>query len=148
MSARALPDLTLPAHTGEDVHLLTSAGPGGALLVFVPYAFTPVCADELVTLVGSADALRAHGISPLVASCDTKYTLRAWADSALGDAWDAVPLLSDFWPHGALARACGVFDDRRGGPRRTALLTDASGEVVDEESADFGRPRDLGRFVR
>ncbi|SLM96028.1 redoxin domain-containing protein [Brevibacterium yomogidense] len=148
MSGRTLPDLSLPAHTGEDVPLLTGAESGGVLLVFVPYAFTPVCADELVTLVGLAGRLRARGIAPLVVSCDTKYTLRAWAIAELGDAWDSVPLLSDFWPHGALSRACDVFDHRRGGPHRTALLADSSGSVVDEETADFGTPRDLGRFVR
>lgn len=148
MSARTLPDLTLPAHTGEDVPLLTRAGAGGVLLVFVPYAFTPVCADELVKLVGLVGALRERGIAPLVASCDTKYTLRGWAVAELGDEWDSVPLLSDFWPHGTLSRACGVFDDRRGGPHRTALLADSSGSVIDEETADFGKPRDLGRFVR
>lgn len=148
MSDRTLPDLTLPAHTGEDVPLLSGVGSGGVLVVFVPYAFTPVCADELVKLVGLAGALRGSGIAPLVVSCDTKYTLRAWAVAELGDEWDSVPLLSDFWPHGALSRASGVFDARRGGPHRTALLTDASGSVIDEETADFGTPRDLGRFVR
>ncbi|SMY13219.1 redoxin domain-containing protein [Brevibacterium jeotgali] len=148
MSERTLPDLMLPAHTGEDVPLLREAGSGGVLLVFVPYAFTPVCADELVELVALAGAFRSRGIAPLIVSCDTKYTLRAWAVAELGDEWDRVPLLSDFWPHGALSRACGVFDARRGGPHRTALLADASGSVLDEETADFGTPRDLGRFVR
>ncbi len=148
MSDRTLPDLTLPAHTGDDVPILGAAGSGGVLLVFIPYAFTPVCADELGELVSLAGALRAQGTEPLVASCDTKYTLRAWADAALGDQWDTIPLLSDFWPHGALAHACGVFDTRRGGPHRTALLADRSGIVLDEETTDFGTARDLRRFVR
>ena len=147
MTTRVLPDLTLPAHTGEDVHVSSRAGSGGTLLVFVPYAFTPVCTDELGELARLAPALRARSVEPLLVSCDTKYVLRAWAEAELGDHWDTVPLLSDFWPHGGLARACGVFDERRGGPHRTALLADTAGSVVDVESADFGRPRDLARFL-
>lgn len=149
MIPRVLPDLTLPAHTGETVALRPQSADDAeqSLLVFVPYAFTPVCTDELAAVADLEARLRARGIRPLVLSCDTKYALRAWTEAELGDRWDAVPLLSDFWPHGRVARLCGVFDERRGGPHRTALLIDADGTVRDRESADFGSSRDLGRFA-
>lgn len=148
MTTQVLPDLTLPAHTGEDVHVSSRAGSGGTLLVFIPYAFTAVCASELEQVVHLAPSLRAQSVDTIVVSCDSKYALRAWAEAELGHRWDSVPLLSDFWPHGELARACGVFDERRGGPHRTALLADAAGSVIDVESAEFGQERDLTRFVR
>ena len=147
MSTRVLPDLFLPAHTGEDHSIRALRPDGRTLLVFVPYAFTPVCGSELTTLAQLAPALRRAGIEPLVISCDTKYTLRAWAQDELGEEWDAIPLLSDFWPHGHCARQCDVFDERYGGPQRTALLVAGDGTVLDEESADHGTARDLGRFL-
>lgn len=147
MIPRVLPDLLLPAHTGEDISIRPSADDGHTLLVFVPYAFTPVCGSELRTLLQLAPALRRAGTEPLVVSCDTKYTLRAWAQDELGEEWDTVPLLSDFWPHGNCARQCDVFDEQNGGPLRTALLVAANGSVLDEESADHGTARDLGRFL-
>lgn len=148
MIPRVLPDLVLPAHTGEDLSISARSATGRALIVFVPYAFTPVCGSELTMLADLAPELRARGIEPFVVACDTKYALRAWAQEELGENWDAVPLLSDFWPHGRASRLSGVFDEQRGGPRRIALLVGANGTVVDEESSDFGSPRDLGRFVR
>ena len=148
MITRVLPDLVLPAHTGEDLSISARSVSGRALLVFVPYAFTPVCGSELRMLADLAPGLRARGVEPLIIACDTKYALRAWSQAELGERWDAVPLLSDFWPHGRCARLCGVFDERRGGPCRIALLVDADGTVLDEESSDFGSPRDLGRFAR
>ncbi|GAA2106034.1 hypothetical protein GCM10009823_31840 [Brevibacterium salitolerans] len=112
-------------------------------MAFVPYAFTPVCSSELAELAALAPRLRAAGVRPVVVSCDTKYTLRAWAEQELGEDWDAVALLSDFWPHGRLAEALGVMDRARGGPHRTALLADASGTVTQVISADFGSRRDF-----
>ncbi|HJG79880.1 MAG TPA: redoxin domain-containing protein [Brevibacterium senegalense] len=147
MIHRVPTDLVLPAHTGEDVVVGPSGLSSRALLVFIPYAFTPVCGSELRSLAQLAPRLEEAGTEPFVVSCDTKYTLRAWAQDELGEQWDVVPLLSDFWPHGDAARQCGVFDERRGGPRRIALLVEGDGTVVDEESTDFGRPRDLGRFL-
>ncbi|WP_019157308.1 redoxin domain-containing protein [Brevibacterium senegalense] len=147
MIPRVLPDLLLPAHTGEDLSIRPSGPDGRTLLVFVPHAFTPVCGSELRTLAELAPRLREGGTEPVVVSCDTKYTLRAWAQDQLGERWDVLPLLSDFWPHGDVSRQCGVFGDRHGGPRRIALLVAEEGAVVDEESTDIGRPRDLGRFL-
>ncbi|WP_051297563.1 redoxin domain-containing protein [Brevibacterium album] len=143
-----LPDIVLPAHTGEEVSLRAEAARGnGLLLAFVPYAFTPVCASELRELAASAPAFAAEGAAVLVVSCDSKYALRAWAERELGESWDAVRLLSDFWPHGRLTAAMGVMDEARGGPRRTALLTDAAGEVVAVEEAAFGGRRDFTRLL-
>ena len=50
----------------------------------------------------------------------------AWADAEGFD----FPLLSDFWPHGAIARAYGVFDDERGFAVRGTFLIDASMTVL------------------
>jgi alkyl hydroperoxide reductase subunit AhpC len=59
-------------------------------------------------------------------SCDSVYTLKAWADSLGGLKY---PLCSDFWPHGEVARAYGVFNDEVGRPERAIFVVDAGGIV-------------------
>ena len=65
------------------------------------------------------------------------FTLRAWAERE-GYPFD---LLSDFWPHGALAAACEAFDPATGDARRVSLWADADGRVVDRVSSPAGSPR-------
>jgi alkyl hydroperoxide reductase subunit AhpC len=73
--------------------------------------------------------------------CDTVYTLKAWADSLGGVQY---PLCSDFWPHGKVTQAYGVFNEEIGRPERAILVVDEQGicryidvhqlrEVPDEE---------------
>ncbi len=57
-------------------------------------------------------------------SCDSVYTLNAWADD-LGTL--RYPLCSDFWPHGAVARAYGVFNEEIGRPERALVIVNAAG---------------------
>lgn len=57
-------------------------------------------------------------------SCDSVYTLKAWAED-LGNV--NYPLCSDFWPHGAVARAYGVFNGEIGRPERAIVIVDANG---------------------
>ena len=57
-------------------------------------------------------------------SCDSVYTLKAWAED-LGRV--NYPLCSDFWPHGAVARAYGVFNEEIGRPERAIVIVDANG---------------------
>ena len=59
-------------------------------------------------------------------TCDAVYTLRAWADSLGGVRY---PLCSDFWPHGAVARSYGVFNEEIGRPERAIIVVDAAGIV-------------------
>lgn len=59
-------------------------------------------------------------------SCDTVYTLRVWAEQLGGVKY---PLCSDFWPHGAVAKAYGVFNEQVGRPERAIIVADAAGIV-------------------
>ena len=59
-------------------------------------------------------------------SCDTVYTLKAWADSLGGLDY---PLCSDFWPHGKVAQAYGVFNAEIGRPERAIVVVDGEGLV-------------------
>lgn len=59
-------------------------------------------------------------------SCDTVYALKAWAEHLGGVKY---PLASDFWPHGEVTRAYGVFNEEIGRPERAVIVVDATGIV-------------------
>lgn len=59
-------------------------------------------------------------------SADTVPSLKAWAEQLGGIPF---PLLSDYWPHGAVGKAYGVFNDERGMDKRAAFLVDAKGVI-------------------
>lgn len=59
-------------------------------------------------------------------SCDTTYALTDWAEHLGGV---DLPLLSDFWPHGAGSRAYGVMNEEMGRPNRSIFLIDERGTV-------------------
>ncbi|MFB9376272.1 redoxin domain-containing protein [Kineococcus gynurae] len=108
---------------GGDLDLAELWAEGPALLVLLPAAFSPHCTSEVGALVAAEDRLRTLGVQPAVVSCDPVPALRAWGE-ALGVAF---PLLSDFWPHGAVARALDAFDAHRGvATRRSLLVVDGS----------------------
>ncbi|MDB5925265.1 MAG: hypothetical protein JWN13_4201 [Betaproteobacteria bacterium] len=59
-------------------------------------------------------------------SADTVPSLKAWAEQLGGIPF---PLLSDYWPHGAIGKAYGVFNDERGMDKRSAFVLDAQGVI-------------------
>lgn len=116
----AVPDFRLPNQFGEDVALRDLRG-SGVVVVFFPFAFSPVCRGELAEL---RDARALFTDVRLVAvSCDSRYALRAWAQQE-DFGFD---LLSDFWPHGNTARAYGSFDEAKGLAERASFVIDRGG---------------------
>lgn len=108
--------LVLPDAHGVDVALTG----GRTLLVFVPFAFSRTCTGEVAALHEERAWFAERGVRALVVSCDPVPALRAWAEHE----GYAVTLLSDFWPHGAAARAFGVLDEVDGFARRGSFLVD------------------------
>ncbi len=111
--------------------------PKAVLLVFYPLAFTGVCAGELTLLQADVEHFQNDRVQVLGCSVDSPYTQRVFADR------DGLkfPLLSDFWPHGEVARAYGVFDENAGVATRGSFLIDREGVVVWRTLSDIGRPR-------
>lgn len=111
----------------------------GVLAVFVPFAFTPTCHAEVGELSASREVLEGAGIACTIISCDSKFTQAAWVETA-GSAW---PLMSDFWPHGALSRDFGVFDEQSGMAVRGTFALNMNGQIVDSEVLQPGQKRDF-----
>jgi len=135
------PDFTLQNQHGEDVSLSSRRGTPVALLFF-PYAFSPICTGELCELRDSPGAFRDGGVELLAVSCDPMFTLRAYAES---DGYD-FGLLSDFWPHGEVSRAYGIFDEDRGCSLRGTYLIDADGVLRWKVEKQIGEARDVADY--
>ncbi len=122
----AAPDFTLRDQHGQQVALSDLRGKRKVLLVFYPSAFSSFCTGELAELQRAWPTFENHEVEILGISCDPMFSLRAFADSH-----DIhFPLLSDFWPHGAVASAYGVFDERTGAARRSTFVIDKAGTVA------------------
>ena len=116
------PDFTLLDQDRQPVSLSALRG-SPVLLVFYPFAFSALCGSELGRL---RDSLPSYaGVQVLAVSTDPVYSLRAFRERE----GYGFPLLSDFWPHGAVASAYGVLDERHGMALRATFLVDASGAV-------------------
>ena len=90
------------------------------VLVFYPFAFSKTCTSELCSLRDRRGEFDDDTVM-LGISVDTKHALRVFAEQE-GFGFD---LLSDFWPHGAVAQAYGVFlaRERQGDARRRSSST-------------------------
>jgi peroxiredoxin len=120
------PDFDLEVDRQERVRLSDFAGRRNVLLVFHPFAFTPVCELEAQDLQDNLESFRHAETDVVFVSCDTAPARQAWRRQ-LGAEYT---FASDFWPHGAAARAYGVFDESNGAPKRGTFLIDKSGTVI------------------
>lgn len=117
------PDFTLRDQFGQDVTLSSFRGRKAVALIFYPFAFSGVCTGELSGIRDRLDEFLTFDTEVLAISCDPVYSLRAFADAEGLN----FPLLSDFWPHGAVSMAYDVFDDSKGKARRSSYVIDKGG---------------------
>jgi len=122
----AAPGFDLEVSGSERVRLSDFRGRSNVLLVFHPFAFTPVCEDEARDLQENLPAFRDASTEIVFVSCDTSAARQAWKKQ-IGAAFT---FASDFWPHGAAAKAYGVFNEQNGGPHRGTFLIDRDGTVI------------------
>ncbi|HEX3828903.1 MAG TPA: peroxiredoxin [Sporichthyaceae bacterium] len=135
------PEFTLRDHHNVEISLSTMHG-RAVLLVFYPLAFTGVCSGELTLIQSEIAAFQNERTQVVAISVDSPYSLRAFADRE----GLQFPLLSDFWPHGAVARSYGVFDSVAGVATRATFLIDATGVVRWKVLSDLGHPRNQADY--
>jgi mycoredoxin-dependent peroxiredoxin len=110
-----------------------------AVIIFYPWAFSSICRDELAAVRDDHGSFVALGARVLAVSCDAIFTLRAYADTE-GIGFD---LLSDHWPHGAIAREYGVFDEEAGCARRGTFVLDSAGLIRWQQVNQINEPRGI-----
>ena len=111
------PDFTLPSVSGEKVSLSQFRGKRNVVLSFVPAAWTPVCSDQWPGYNIAKDIFSQYDAVLLGITVDNIPTLFAWTNQ-MGQLW--FPVLSDFWPHGAVAKRYGLL--RSNGVSERALF--------------------------
>jgi len=132
------PDFTLKDQAGNDVSLSDYRGKQPVVLVFYPFTFTGVCQGELCEIRDDPSTFEDAGAAVLAISCDTRHAQAQWAEQQ----GFTFPVLSDFWPHGEVARAYGAFNEQLGCANRASFVIDTDGIVRAEfESANLATPR-------
>ena len=119
------PDFTLPSISGEMVSLSKFLGKKNVVLSFVPAAWTPVCSEQWPDFNKGKDVFEKNDAVLLGITTDNIPTLYAWTDQ-MGKLW--FPVLSDFWPHGAVAKKYGVLRSE-GTSERAIFIIDKEGII-------------------
>lgn len=115
-------DFSLPDGNARQVKLSDYRGKN-VVLAFYPADWSPVCTSELALIQETLGDIRGYNAEVLGVSVDGVYSHRAWAEKQHLE----FPLLSDFWPHGAVARQYGVFRENDGIANRALFFIDAEG---------------------
>jgi peroxiredoxin len=137
------PDFELKDQSGQTVSLSGLRGDKAVALVFYPFTFTRVCQGELCQLRDDLSDFERAGVQVLAVSCDSAFAQKQWAE----EQGYTFPVLSDFWPHGAVAKRYGVFNETLGCANRGTFLIDKRGVVVDSFATDnLGTPREKSRY--
>ena len=120
------PEFDLEVTRGERVRLTDFLGRSNVLLVFHPFAFTPVCEEEARDLQENLESFRNAQTEIVFVSCDSAPTRQAWRRELEAE----YTFASDFWTHGAAAKTYGVFNEANGAPHRGTFLIDKEGNVI------------------
>ncbi|WP_103884128.1 peroxiredoxin [Actinacidiphila yanglinensis] len=138
------PDVRLKDQHGRSVDLADLRGRKNVVLMFFPFAFTSVCTGELQAVQGELPSLQSEHTQVLAVSCDSMHALRAFSDAERLD----FPLLSDFWPHGTVSRAYGVFAEDKGCALRGTFVIDRQGVVRWTVVNGLPDARDLHEYAK
>jgi mycoredoxin-dependent peroxiredoxin len=132
------PDFTLRDQNNEEVTLLSFRGSRALLVIFYPLAFTGICTGELCAVRDDLQAYQNDEVRVVSISVDSAYSQKVFSEREGFE----FPLLSDFWPHGAVAQSYGVFNEVTGFANRGTFLVDKDGIVRFAEMNKAGEGRD------
>lgn len=136
-------DFALKDQNGKEFKLSSFKGKK-VLLSFHPLAWTEVCAKQMKSLEDNKDALDSLNTVAFGLSVDTVPSKKAWAES-LGI--KNTPLLSDFWPHGEVAKAYGIFRERYGSSERANIILDEDQKIIFFKVYEIGKLPDINEII-
>jgi mycoredoxin-dependent peroxiredoxin len=132
------PDFTLRDQNNELVSLSAFRGSKAVLVIFYPAAFSATCTAELSAVRDDVDVFQNDNVQVVTIDVDSVYANKIFSERE----GFTFPLLSDFWPHGAVAQSYGVFNADRGFANRGTFLVDTDGIVRFAELNGPGEGRD------
>lgn len=139
---QAAPDFELVNQHGEKVSLASFKGEKNVVVLFYPFAFSGICTGELCALRDDLSPFQNESVQLLAISCDPMFSQRAFADHE----GYTFPLLSDFWPHGAVSKSYGVFNEKLGRASRGTFVIDKAGIVRWQVINGGGEARNVGDY--
>ena len=120
------PDFVLKDQNGEEFRLNDFRG-RKVLLSFHPLAWTGICEKQMKALEENHERFERLNVVPVGISVDSVPTKKAWAEHI---GLKKLRILSDFWPHGEVAKLYGLFREKNGFSERANVLVDEEGKVV------------------
>ncbi|MFB3887800.1 MAG: peroxiredoxin [Thermodesulfobacteriota bacterium] len=138
------PDFALSVISGEKISLKQYQGKKNVVLSFVPAAWTPVCSDQWPGYNIIKDIFDQNDAILLGITVDNTPTLFAWTNQ-MGKLW--FPVLSDFWPHGAVAKKYGVLRSN-GVSERALFVIDKKGIIRYIDVHDINKRPPLEDLVK
>ncbi|MFO7548373.1 MAG: redoxin domain-containing protein [Acidimicrobiia bacterium] len=137
------PDFALVDQARNEVTLAELRGKK-SLIVFIPSPFTGICDAEACALRDNLSSLRDLDANVVVITAHARPTNKKWAE----EEGFGFPVLSDFWPHGAVASAYGAFNEALGVPNRVTYVLDADGVVREIIATDsLGTAREFAAYT-
>ena len=136
------PDFTLVNQFGADVTLSDFRGKKNVVMVFYPLSFSGICTGELCELRDNFAQFANADVELLAISVDSKFVQKKFADSE----GYGFSVLADFWPHGAVAKAYGVFLEEAGISNRATFVINKDGDLVAKFITAPGQARSLDEY--
>ena len=138
----AAPAFSLKNQFGETVSLSDFTGKKPVVLVFYPLSFSGICTGELCELRDNITIFKDHNVELIGISVDSHFVQRKFAEQ---EGYD-FNVLADFWPHGGVAQAYGVFVADKGIANRATFVIDINGNIAGEIITDPGQARDFAAY--
>ena len=136
------PDFDLKDQHGAKVSLSSFKGNKNVVLLFIPFAFTGTCTGELCAIRDDLAAFQNDNVQVIAVSCDSPYTQKVFAEQE----GYKFQVLSDFWPHGATAKAYGVFEESRGCAKRGTFIISKDGNLKWQIVNGLGDARNIVEY--
>jgi peroxiredoxin len=138
------PDFELTNQFGEAVKLSDFRGKKPVVLVFYPLSFSGICTGELCEIRDNFAKFDKENVELLAISVDSKFVQKQFAEHE----GYKFSVLADFWPHGAVAQAYGVFLEEAGISNRATFVINTDGELVAKFVTAPGQARSLDEYDR
>ena len=141
-NGQAAPDFELKDQTGTKVSLSSFQGKKNVVVLFIPFSFTGTCTGELCAIRDDLASFENDNVQVLAISCDSMHTQKIFA----AQEGYTFPVLSDFWPHGAVSKAYGIFNEDIGCAMRGTFIIDKEGIVRWSVVNGLGDARNNGDY--
>jgi peroxiredoxin len=138
------PDFILKDQDGKQVQLSELKGKK-VLLSFHPLAWTRVCAEQMKSLEVNYERFEKLNTIALGLSVDAVPSKKAWAKEL---AIEKTRLLSDFWPHGEVAKLYDIFREKDGFSERANIIVDENLKVIFAKTYPISQVPDIEEVIK